>query len=242
MTFYDDISKYYDSIFPVSKDTIEFIRSTVGTPPKAILDIACGTGGYSMELDKCGYDLTAVDLDKEMINSLSDKVNNSKSNIKFLALNMLNLHEHFKDVKFEGVYCIGNSVVHLDNLDEVRDFFSSVYKLLKKDGVFIFQIINYDRVLTKDIKSLPTIINETVPLKFERFYNYDESNNKIKFKTVLSLQDRNIENEINLLPLKYSDAISLLQYAGFKDINVYGDFKKNIFNEDTSYSMVIEAR
>lgn len=43
MTFYDDISNYYDSIFPVSKDTVEFIKRSIGEPPESVLDIACGT-------------------------------------------------------------------------------------------------------------------------------------------------------------------------------------------------------
>jgi len=242
MAFYDDISKYYDSIFPVSKDTVEFIKESIGNPPKSVLDVACGTGGYSIELDKDGYNLTAVDIDSKMIENLSAKTNNTESKVKFLQANMLHLHEKFDTDLFEAVYCIGNSLVHLDNLSQIKDFFVDVRKLLVKGGTFIFQIINYDRVILKDIKALPTIVNESVPLKFDRFYSYEKSTHKIIFKTILSVENKIIENEIYLTPLMHDEAISLLKDAGFEEINTYGDFKKNDFHKENSYSLIIEAK
>lgn len=242
MAFYDDISKYYDSIFPISKDTVEFIRSAVGIPPKAVLDVACGTGGYAMELDKYGYNLTAVDLDSKMIQELSKKTNNLGSKVKFLQADMIDLLDKFERATFEAIYCIGNSLVHLDSLRQIRDFFIDVRKLLVENGAFIFQIINYDRVISKDIKSLPTIVNESVPLKFERIYDYEKSRNKIIFKTILSVPNKTIKNEINLTPLMHDKVIFLLKDAGFKEINTYGDFGKNIFDKNNSYSLIVEAK
>lgn len=239
MNFYNDIAKYYDNIFPVSKDTVEFIMNSVGTPPKSVLDVACGTGGYSGELDKNGYNLIAIDIDSKMIEHLS--INNKKSKVKFLQADMLTLQEKFNDNMFDAIYCIGNSLVHLDSFSEIKKFFINVRKLLVKEGVFIFQIINYDRIISKSIRSLPTIVNESIPLKFERSYRYEKTTNKIVFKTILSVENETIENEINLIPLMYDEAISLLKDAGFNEIIAYGDFKKNKFDKENSYSLVIEA-
>lgn len=242
MAFYNDISRYYDMIFPVSKDTVEFIEKSVGNPPKIILDVACGTGGYSMELAAKGYHLTAVDLDDQMIEHLSTKVKASDQGVQFMQADMLHLEEKFQDASFDGVFCIGNSVVHLENLEQIQSFFSEVRKLLVADGTFIIQIINYDRIITQDIKSLPTIVNDAVPLKFERLYDYDKNNDKVKFKTILSVDNQIIENEINLTPLLYDDAVTLLKSAGFHKISAYGDFKRSAFDKTKSYSLVIEAK
>lgn len=242
MAFYNDISKYYDSIFSVSKDTVEFIKKSVGKPPKSILDVACGTGGYSVELDKHGYNLTAVDIDSKMIEHLKLKANNGESNVEFFQSNMLDLYKRLDNNAYGAVYCIGNSLVHLENLNEIQNFFIDVYKLLKKDGVFIFQIINYDRVISKDIKSLPTIVNESVPLKFERFYRYEKSKDIIEFKTILSVENKVIENKIYLTPLLHDDAISMLKRAGFNEIKSYGNFKKDNFEKENSYALIIEAK
>ena len=242
MAFYEDISKYYDDIFPVSNYTLEFLKSSIGEPPKTVLDVACGTGGYSLELDKLGYDVTAIDLDSKMIESLSEKANISKTKVKFLQSNMLELNKKFNEDMFEAVYCIGNSLVHLNDVDEIKKFFTDVRRILGNDGTFVFQIINYNRIISNNVKGLPTIVRESVPLKFERAYEYEKSKNKVIFKTSLSVEDNTIKNAIELMPLMYDDAVSLLKEAGFTSINAYGDFKRSNFDKNNSYALVIQAK
>lgn len=242
MAFYEDIAKYYDDIFTVSKDTLEFIKNKIGAPGKSVLDIACGTGAYSFELDKEGYKVTAVDIDNKMIENLNSKLDIEKNQLQFMQADMLTLNEKFEANTFDAIYCIGNSIVHLDSIDEMRKFLANTRQLLAEDGIFIFQIINYDRIISKNIDSLPTIFNESIPLKFERVYQYQEENNKILFKTVLSVENRLIENEIYLTPLMYDEAIRLLKDAGFKELKAYGDFKNHSFSKENSYSLIIEAR
>lgn len=242
MAFYDEISNYYDKIFKVSKDTIDFLKTTIKAPPKNVLDIACGTGGYALSMSSEGYNLTAIDIDEKMIENLKSKTTTTKNEIKFFKADMLDIKRKFKEEEFQGIYCIGNSLVHLENLELMKKFFQDVYALLSNDGVFVFQIINYDRIISKGIKSLPTITDETVPLKFERKYSYDKQKNKVLFKTVLHLENEVIKNEIYLTPLMYDDAFSLMNECGFKEINACGDFKKSNFNKEESYSLVISAK
>ncbi|WP_139904756.1 class I SAM-dependent methyltransferase [Clostridium thermarum] len=241
MAFYEEISTYYDKIFPVSKNTVDFLKNHIGNPPKSVLDVACGTGGYAIELDKLGYSLTAVDLDREMIRKLSEKTKATNSKVVFLQADMLNLYEEFSGAKFGAIYCIGNSLVHLQSLAQIQSFFAGIRQLLDNEGEFIFQIINYDRILTKGITSLPCIVNESVPLSFERYYDYIEETQKIIFKTILSLDNKKLENQVELTPLTYDDAILMLTNAGFSEIDAYGDFKGSKFDKESSYSLVIAA-
>lgn len=238
MAFYTDISNYYDKIFPLSKATVDFLTDTIGNPPKNILDVACGTGQYALELEKQGYNLKAIDLDSKMIEKAKDK----ESNVEFMQGNMLNLSKKFDEDKFDAIYCIGNSLVHLDNYNEIESFFLALRKLLVDSGVFVFQIINYDRILSKKVTSLPTIENKEVLLKFERLYNLDESSGKVKFKTILHVENNEIINEVNLIPLLHDDAVSMLKKSGFNEIKTYGDFKRSGFDKETSYSLIVEAR
>lgn len=131
MGFYEEISKYYDYIFPVSNDTVKFIEGIAGKPPKSVLDIACGTGAYSIEMDKHGYDMTAVDLDGKMIESLRGKTDKTGSKVKFYQADMLYLNDKFEEKSFEAAFCIGNSLVHLDNLDQINNFFKNTKGILK---------------------------------------------------------------------------------------------------------------
>ncbi|HEY9059495.1 MAG TPA: class I SAM-dependent methyltransferase [Pseudobacteroides sp.] len=241
MAFYEEISKYYDYIFPISKETVEFLRRTIGNPPKSVLDVACGTGGYSFGLIKHGYDVTAVDIDSSMIEGLRSKAKSLNVKIDFLNADMLDLKDNFNGKKFEAVFCIGNSVVHLDNLDQINEFFNNAKGLISEGGSLIVQVINYDRVISKGIRSLPTIYNEDIGLTFERLYGYDEEKNRVYFKTVLSVNDENYENEIPLYPLLYEDTKKMLIDAGFKNIEFFGDFNGSSYDKDNSFMMVLHA-
>lgn len=242
MGFYEEISKYYDYIFPVSSDTVDFISRIAGIPPKSILDVACGTGGYSLELEKHGYHMTAVDIDKAMIEGLREKALKSGSKIDYLQAGMLDLKEKFHTKVFDIVFCIGNSLVHLDNNDEIIDFFHNTKSVLVQNGKLVIQTINFDRVISKDIKSLPTICNETAGLSFERLYRYEKALNKVFFKTILTVDERKIENEIPLTPLRYDETIQMLKISGFSNIKTYGSFNKSDYDKENSYLMVIEAK
>ncbi|WP_242855769.1 class I SAM-dependent methyltransferase [Ruminiclostridium josui] len=223
MSFYQKISKYYDYIFPTGKEQIDFLREIAGEPPKSILDIACGTGGYSLELERQGYNVTAVDLDKEMINRLEIKAKENNQSVRFMQGNMLELGNKISD-SFDLVFCIGNSIVHLENLEQIRDFIKTTKQLTGKDGNLVLQIINFDRIILRDIKSLPTIENKEMGLTFERNYRYDKNCNRIYFNTCLSVDGEVYKNEIPLYPLREDELVEAVSESGFKRVKLFFRF------------------
>ncbi len=241
MGFYEEISQYYDYIFPTGDEQVSFIKEVAGNPPKTVLDIACGTGGYSLELAKQGYLVTAADLDAEMVRQLEIKAEAAGKPIKSIEANMLDLESKISD-KFDLVFCIGNSIVHLQNLEQIKSFICNTRNLLNNGGSLILQIINFDRVLLKDIKSLPTIIDESIGLNFERNYSYTKQENKIYFKTKLTVNRKSYENEIPLYPLLEDELLQAVTDAGFKKVKLFGDFAGNSFDKYNSYMLVLWAR
>jgi glycine/sarcosine N-methyltransferase len=240
MSFYKEISDYYDYIFPTGKEQLNFIREIAGNPPKALLDIACGTGGYSLELARLGYNVAATDIDAAMLEALKKKLPENAENVICIEAGMLELAEKLQ-TKFDLAFCIGNSIVHLNDKDEIQKFLSSTKKLLNNDGSLIIQIINFDRILLKNVKELPVIRNNEIGLTFERFYRFDKDMNKIFFRTVLTVDDKRIENEIPLLPLLSEDAAEMLKGAGFNKVRMFGDFKGSEFDKYSSYMLVLLA-
>lgn len=241
MGFYEQISQYYDYIFPTGDEQIRFIKEVAGKPPKTILDIACGTGGYSLELAKQGYLLTAADLDAEMVRQLGLKAETARIPIKSIQTNMLDLERKISD-KFDLAFCIGNSIVHLQNLEQIKSFICNIKNLLNNDGSLILQIINFDRVLLKDINSLPTITDESIGLTFERKYSYNKQQHTMYFKTNLIVDNKSFENEIPLYPLQEEELLQAVTDAGFKKVKLFGDFAGNAFDKYNSYMLVLWAR
>ncbi len=241
MGFYEQISRYYDFIFPVGDEQLEFITKTVGESPKKILDVACGSGGYSEALANRGYIVTGVDIDSKMVEMASRKAFEGLCSFNVFECDMLSIKEKVPLEDFDAVFCIGNSIVHLNGLKNIGEALEQMYACLKKDGHLILQIINYDRILAERITSLPAISNEKEGLVFIRNYSYEPERNLVHFNTNLNVnKSEAYENSVALVPLQSVDLFALMQQAGFSDIKFFGDFMWSDYNKD-SYMLVAKA-
>ena len=185
--FYESIAKVYDYIFPKNRKQLEFVESIKKiSNEEKILDIGCATGNLTELLGEKTRNIVGIDLDKELLKEAKEK----HPNLNFENMNMLKINEKFEENSFDRVVSFGNTLVHLDSREEVEEFFQKVYKTLKFNGFFIVQIINYNRVIEKNIKNLPTIDNEKV--KFVRDYEYDKSIGKVDFITELTIKEANL--------------------------------------------------
>lgn len=221
--FYSPIAEHYSEIFPYNPAQLEFIEKELGVlDGKTILEVGCATGELAFQLASKGASITAIDLS----NSLLSKAKESRphENITYRWANMLHTARLFGRSKFDSVVCFGNTLVHLMNPMQMRDFFSGVLTVLKPGGVFLLQILNYDEIFREKPSLLPLI--ETGNLIFERKYSYEEGTREILFDTRLTLKSSGtiIENQTELLGIGSSDLTLLMDVAGLKEIQLYGGF------------------
>jgi len=232
MTLYQKFASHYDDIFPLNEETIRFLVERFKRGKT--LDLGCATGEYSLALSRKGYEVLGVDIDPQMIEMSLQKNKKLSLLARFLQGNCLDIV--YKN-QFLNILCIGNTLVHLHSQDEIKQSLTHIYESLKENGKFVLQIINYDRILDQEVKSLPTIKNNGI--SFVRKYSYDGEN--IHFLTTLKLKGEDIENETILFPIRSSKLIDLLQEVGFKELEVLDGFTDNPFNAKASYSLVICA-
>ncbi len=233
--FYDEIAKYYDYIFPLKQEKLALLEEQVLCTPSRILDVACGTGSYARELEKKGHNVIAIDLDQTMIEMLQGKA----GNVNAYVMNMLDIKA--LHTNFDFIYCLGNSIVHLDTYQEIECFFDQCYEILNSKGRFLFQIINYDRILDQKIDGLPTIYDATFDLEFKRKYSYLQEEHKIAFQSLLNVEGKTFENCVKLLPIRFEELMKALKNAGFQKIYAYGDFLKTPLDKAKSIPCVILA-
>ncbi len=81
-------------------------------------------------------------------------------------------------------------------------------------------------IFNEKIDGLPTIENDSI--KFVRNYHYTDRS-ALDFETILSIKEsgEEIRNTISLFPILKDELIRLVQKAGFHDILVYGNFKRD---------------
>lgn len=237
MSFYTDLSEYYDEVFPVSTDMKTFLKER--TEGK-ILSLGCATGGVELALsENPNLDLTGIDLNEKMID-LALKKAASLSNVHFMTGDMTKLRELFEPQQFDSVICLGNTLSHLDDMSQVRDFISSVRKILKPRGSFITQIMNYDKIIHDMVMNFPPV--KTQKVLFERFYRFIE--NKILFTTkITDLKTGKIyTNAINLYPILSAQLTSFMQEFGFETFKLYGAYNGEPYSSKYSYHTIVYAR
>ena len=236
--FYAAISKHYREIFPLNPMQSSFVKGSFSThSEKALLDVGCGKGDLVLDLSTSFGLLTGIDLDSFM---LEDARVAAPDNTRFMRLDMMNLIKQFEKGAFDGLLCFGNTLVHLPNRLSISEFLQQAGIVLKGKGKLLLQIINYDRILDQDVRSLPTI--ETENCSFVRNYRYDNKAHLVDFETRLSIKasGESILNKIQLYPLLKTELHSMLLDAGFSSISYFGNFKRDPL-EKNSIPMVVEA-
>lgn len=248
MKFYSEFSKNYDKIFPLNDEKLKLIDNTFKNLKEKrkdinLIDVGCGTGSYAVSLAEKGYQLKAVDIDAEMISLAESKMNEARVKVDFYRLGMMHLKEKFKAASFDGIYVIGNVLVHLKK-EEIREFIDLAAELLNENGKIFIQIVNYHRILELDLDGLPTIYSQDNSVRFERDYEYHKRENKIYFITRLidHFEDYILaKNKIELYPLQRKELEKYLTAAGFEVENIYGSPNGDQYRELNSIPLIMTA-
>ena len=146
-------------------------------------------------------------------------------------MDMIKINRNFQPNTFQTVICFGNTLVHLTHENQILDFFKQVKEVLSDNGKFLFQIINYDRILDEEIDFLPTIENENI--RFIRNYRFDPLSGLIHFETKLTVKKAGavIKNSVPLFPIRKNKLDVLLKEAGFTSVQYLGNFKREKWSE-----------
>ncbi|MFX1486422.1 MAG: class I SAM-dependent methyltransferase [Promethearchaeota archaeon] len=140
-------------------------------PGSKILDAGCGTGNYSIELARRGYDVTGIDISSELIFLAEKKKKLSSLSLAFREGNILELPSFSR---FDGILCRG---VLNDVIDDTsrREVFLSFASSLRKSGTLILDVREWESTAARKRKE---------PL-FEKSINTKEG--KITFQSITRL-------------------------------------------------------
>ncbi len=224
--FYQKLAVYYDSIFPPEQNKTAFLHSEfAAVRASRILDLACGTGAYAVELSRLGYEAWGMDLEPALIEQAQKKAADAKAAARFIVGDMR--APAALGLLFDGLFCIGNSLAHLLEVSDLRIALAAMRRVLNSPGRAVIQIVNFDRILALGDTYLPLIEREG--LSFTRIYR-PRGEDRLLFDSVLEVTGRDkhlarFENSVTLRPIRRTELEGLLLEAGFTVVRVYGDYK-----------------
>ena len=118
-----------------SSDIAEDSEEAIAQERNLIVELGCGTGSFTLEMAKKGYDIMGIDLSPEMLDIARNKAANEGFDLMFLEQDMSEL----------DLYCTAGTIVsvcdsvnYLTDPEDVITTFKLVNNFLFPKGIFIF--------------------------------------------------------------------------------------------------------
>ncbi len=137
------VTPYYDALMAAVPyrlwiDYLERLWTLHGQHPRAILDLACGTGTVARLLAQRGYELTGVDLSEGMLEVARRKAEEERLPIAFHAQDAAELD--LGTQRFDSVVCLFDSLNYLLEPPRLQAALERICAHLNPGGTFIFDV------------------------------------------------------------------------------------------------------
>lgn len=154
---YDDIGSGYDNTRSADPEITRRLVQHLQLKSGLVLDVACGSGNYSIAMEKMGFETWGSDISHEMIEvakSKSDTVNWMQSDVTEMP---------FDKEQFDGATCI-LAIHHFHSLEQS---FKEVWRVLKSGSRFVLftslpeQMENYwlnsyfPKIMNRSLEQMP---------------------------------------------------------------------------------------
>lgn len=142
MTSYSFFADYYDGLtenvnYKIRADYIVRLLKHFNHDFGLTLDLACGTGSFTIELAKKGVDIFGADMSDSMLSYAQQKSYEAGLNILFLRQKMQKLDLYGS---IDTCVCTLDSINHLCLADDVDKTFERVSFFMNKGGYFVFDV------------------------------------------------------------------------------------------------------
>lgn len=185
-----------------------------------ILDLCCGGGRHAVAFAASGFDVTGVDISPFMLSSAKEYARTAAEAVEFIQGDA---REVTFDKPFDMAYCVFNSFGYADDPEHDASILRNAYNCLKKDGVFLLECTSKEAMAKHGA--------------YETISESDDGQSKIVYESTVTDNFSVIENtwtcihdgEMREYHSRFrlysaSEMYSMFEYAGFKNIQVYGDW------------------
>jgi len=210
-----------------SQHLINTLNSNVAARSSGV-DIGCGSGYFTREMKKAGYDIIGVDVSEEMLTKAQSLSAAEKLSIPYVKQNIISL----KTLKKADFATAINDCINYVPKNMLLTAMKRVYSCLNKGGKFFFDISSENKLRNKE-KGISADDREDVTyISFNDVYDdYVQMD-----VTIFVRQDVNLFKRFDEKHLLYIYSIPEIEAAligaGFKIESVSGRLGEDLFNSD----------
>ena len=193
----------------------------------SILDLACGRGRYSLYLSNIGHKVTGIDISKE---NISEAKKNESDKLNYILHDMrYPLNQKF-DLILNLFTSFGYYEKDADNLSVIK----SIKSNLKTDGQAVIDFFNIDYILDNLVEKEEKNIDKT---KFI-INRYLENDLLVKDISIL-LNNKSYKFQEKVKAYRMDDFLAMFKNCNLKLKEIYGDYKLNSFNKNSSNRLIM---
>jgi SAM-dependent methyltransferase len=210
---------------------------------RKIIDIGCGTGNHAIRLSTLGYEVTAVDISLAMLKIAKSKDKDKKIRIK--RGDMKKLNSIFPKERFDGAISLGHVAYHLNTNREAEAFFEAVHKILRANGLFIFNARNARKIDESRLNHLflDHLVSDNemqIVILGQNERDLKDLNTIIWRPIFLVKKNKRVDLQIREHKLhwfKFQELKKILQKYGFRLVSTYSGPLQEPFNEESHTDM-----
>ena len=217
-------------------------------PDMSVLDLGCGTGEHCRFLATEGFEVVGLDRSEAMLSKAMEVA--SPANLVFVSGDVRSIRESI-DRRFGGALCLGNTLANVTSSEDLESTFVSCNQILEKEGLFVFQILNYVRIRENGIRHLPLNFRQDAgrEIIFLRLMDL-QTDGTVRFCPTTMVYDPESDPPlqvreskiINLHAWTLEKVKPLLEKAGFIVVGIYGDMTFGTYRPESSPDLVIVAK
>jgi len=199
-------------------------KKPLKSPPK-ILDLCCGVGRMSCEFARMGFSVTGVDITECFLNAAKEDAEYEKLNIDFIRGDS---REYVRKNYFDAAVNLYISFGYFAQREDDLKVCKNVYESLKKGGSFIIETLGKE-IAVRDFveaewfeRSDYTVLTEYEPVDSWTF---------LKNRWIILRDGKKVEKIFSQRLYSASELRDLLREAGFKNIEIYGDWDESPYNQ-----------
>ena len=231
MSSYNDFAYIYDALMADAQydkrtEYILELFEKYSKKPTLLLDLACGTGEFSLRLAKRGIEVIGVDMSEDMLSIAREKSVETQTDILFLCQKAEELDLYGT---VDGAVCCMDSINHITDAENLKTALERVSLFLEKGCLFVFDVntpYKHENVLSDNTFVFE---EENIYCVWQNFYNKENAVTDISLDFFV---------EEDGLYERFSESFSeraytvdflenLLKDAGFSVKGVFGDMVQN---------------
>jgi len=207
-------------------------RKPLEEAPK-VLDLCCGLGRISSELARMGFNVTGVDITESFLNAAREDAKYENLNIEYIKSDA---RDFIRPGYFDTIVNLYISFGYFSDQNDDLKVLRNAYESLKKGGTFIIETMGKEIAVRDFIEAEwferagATLLTEYEPLDSWAFLG----NRWIIIKDNKRLEKKFVQRLYSASELRES-----LQKAGFKKIDIYGDWDESPYNQYASKLIMV---